>query len=153
MTMKTIVTLLMLSSSIFVKAQSKIVEPVIQKHLVYNYLINPREHPDDARRHVKPPTWELFGNQTHFTALRGIKMKDGRLINLAEDFELYTKTYDLGDVIWPNSRFLSATNISELVSELKQRNLFLFDIWGYVPGSGPGDWHQFQLSRETSRLI
>ena len=153
MKIKAIATLLILSTSILAVAQSKIVEPIIQKHLVYNYLINPREYPDDGRRHVKPPAWDLFGNQTHFTALRGLKMKDGKLVNFARDFDMYTKTYDLGDVIWPNSRFLSATNIPDLVREMKQRNLYLFDIWGYVPGSGPGDWHQFELSKETSRLF
>ena len=30
-------------------------------------------------------------------------------------------------------------------TELKDRDLYLFDIWGYVPGSGPGGyWQQFQ---------
>jgi hypothetical protein len=135
------------------QAQSRIDEPERQKHLVYNYLINPREYPDDARRHVKPPAWDLFGNQTHFTALRSLKMADGKLVDYARDFDMFTKTYDLGDVIWPNSRFLSATNIPDMVHEMKQLNLYLFDIWGYVPGSGPGDWHQFQLSKETSRLF
>jgi hypothetical protein len=124
-----------------------------QNHLVYNYLINPREYPDDARRHVKPPTWEFLGNRTHFTTMRGFQMKDGKLINYAEDFEKYTRTFDLGDMIWPNSRFLSATNIPDMVQELKKRNLFMYQIWGYVPGSGPGDWHQFEFSRETSRLF
>ena len=143
----------MLMGQKLLQAQSRTDEPEKQKHFVYNYLINPREYPDDGRRHVKPPAWDLFGNKTHFTALRDIKMADGKLINFTRDFELYTKTYDLGDVIWPNSRFLSATNIPDMVREMKLRNLYLFDIWGYVPGSGPGDWHQFELSKETSRLF
>jgi len=134
-------------------AQGNTSETTSQKHLVYNFLINPREYPDDVRRHVKPPSWEFFGNQTHFTAMRSLQMKENRLVNFAEDFERYSKTYDLGDVIWPNSRFLSASNIPDMVLEMKQRNLYLFDIWGYVPGSGPGEWHQFQLSKEASRLF
>jgi hypothetical protein len=125
----------------------------VQRHFVYTKLLNPREYPDDARRYVKPPTWQLFGNQTHFTTMRSFQMKDGKLVHYAEDFERYTRTFDLGDVIWPNCRFLAATNIPDMVQEMKRRSLFMYEVWGYVPGSGPGDWHQFTLSKETSDLF
>ena len=118
-------------------------KPVPRK--VYTNLLDPREYPDDARRSVKPPAWSLFGNQTHFTTLRQFQLRDNKLVDFAGDFERYTKTFDLGDVIWPNSRFLTATNIPEMVAEMKRRNLFMYQIWGYVPGSGPGQWHQFEL--------
>jgi hypothetical protein len=120
---------------------------------VYGHLLNPREHPDDARRAVKPPDWSLFGNQTHFTTMRQFQIVDNKLVNYADDFERYTKTFDLGDVIWPNSRFLTATNIPDMVEEMKRRNLFMYQIWGYVPGSGPGQWHQFAFSPETANLF
>ena len=55
--------------------------------------------------------------------------------------------------IWPNCNFLPATNIPDMVQEMKRRNLFMYQIWGYVPGSGPGTWHQFKLSEETSNLF
>jgi hypothetical protein len=126
-------------------------KPVPRK--VYTNLLDPREYPDDARRSVKPPAWSLFGNQTHFTTLRQFQLRDNKLVDFAGDFERYTKTFDLGDVIWPNSRFLTATNIPEMVAEMKRRNLFMYQIWGYVPGSGPGQWHQFELSKETSDLF
>ncbi len=123
-------------------------------HLVETRLLDPRIYPDDGRRPVKPPGWELFGNQTHFTTMRRFQSKDGRLVNFAEDFERYTKTFDLGDVIWPNARFLTASNIPEMVAEMKRRGLFLYQIWGYVPGSGPDvSWPQFRLSPETSALF
>jgi len=125
----------------------------VQPHSVYTKLLNPREYPEDGRRYVKPPTWHLFGNQTHFTTMRGFQMKDGKLVDYAEDFERYTRTFDLGDVIWPNCRFLAATNIPDMVQEMKRRNLFMYEVWGYVPGSGPGDWHQFTLSKEISDLF
>jgi len=35
------------------------------KFKVYGQLLNPREYPDDARRPVKPPDWNLMGGQTH----------------------------------------------------------------------------------------
>ena len=90
-----IIAISLLMGQKLLHGQGNLAEPVKLKHLVYNYLINPREYPDDARRHVKPPSWDLFGNQTHFTALRSLKMVDGKLVNIARDFDLYTKTYDL----------------------------------------------------------
>jgi hypothetical protein len=120
---------------------------------VYGQLLNPREHPDDARRAVRPPDWSVFGDRTHFTTMRQFQITNNKLVNYADDFERYTKTFDLGDVIWPNSRFLTATNIPDMVEEMKRRNLFMYQIWGYVPGSGPGQWHQFKLSPETAGLF
>jgi hypothetical protein len=114
-------------------------------HRVYSHLMNPREHPDDSRRPVRPPDWSLFGGITHFTALRGFDIKDGRIVNFKEEIDKYTRTYDLGDVIWPAYPILFAENLGDLASEIQRRNLFLFDIWGYVPGSGPGGyWQQFK---------
>jgi len=124
------------------------------KFKVYGQLLNPREYPDDPRRSVKPPDWNLMGGQTHFTTLRQFRVRNGQLIGFADDLERFTRTFDLGDVVWPNHAFLSATNIPELVDEMKRRNLFMYQIWGFVPGSGPGgQWQQLGLSPETSRLF
>jgi hypothetical protein len=47
-------------------------------------------------------------------------------------------------VIWPSYETLFAKNLGDLADEIKRRDLYLFDIWGYVPGSGPGGyWQQF----------
>ena len=113
-------------------------------HRVYSHLLAPREHPDYDRRAVKPPTWETFKNRTQFTCLRGFGTKDDRLVGFGEELEKYTRTYALGDVIWPSYEILFAKNVGELADEIKRRDLYLFDIWGYVPGSGPGGyWQQF----------
>lgn len=123
-------------------------------HEVQTELLDPRTYPGDARRWVKPPDWSVFGNETHFTALRYLPMKNRQLEGYSADFERYTKTFDLGDVIWPNCVLLTAANLPDVVAEMRRRNLFLFDIWGYVPGSGPGKaWPQFRLSPETSSLF
>lgn len=114
-------------------------------HRVYSHLMNPRENPDDSRRAVRPPDWSLFGGLTQFTALRGFDIKDGRIINFEHEIEKYTRTYGLGDVIWPSYPILFTSNLGDLADEIRRRNLFLFDIWGYVPGSGPGGyWQQFK---------
>ncbi len=115
-------------------------------HRVYSHLLEPREHPDYDRRAVKPPAWDTFKNQTQFTCLRGFGTKDDQLVGFAEDIEKFTRTHALGDVLWPSYSTLFATNLSDLADEIKRRDLYLFDIWGYVPGSGPGGyWQQFTV--------
>lgn len=112
---------------------------------VYTHLLDPREHPDYTRRYVQPPSWETFGNRTRFTALRGFSVTDNRITGYTEELDRYTRTHALGDIIWPSYPILFADNLDELVDEIARRDLFLFDIWGYVPGSGPGGyWQQFK---------
>jgi hypothetical protein len=121
-------------------------------HRVYGRLLDPREHPDYHRRAVKPPTWETFGNRTQFFSLRGFQVDEakGMIVDYAKEIERYTRQYELGDVIWPSYPILFAKNLGDLADENKRRNLYLFDIWGYVPGSGPGGyWQQFKPSAEA----
>jgi len=111
---------------------------------VYSHLLEPSEHPDYERRAVKPPTWATFKNRTQFTCLRGFGVKDERLVGFADELEKFTRTHELGDVIWPSYEVLFAKNLGDFADEVKRRDLYLFDIWGYVPGSGPGGyWQQF----------
>ena len=111
---------------------------------VYARLLDPREHPDYRRRHVQPPTWDTFGNETQFATLRGFNVQDKKITGFREALDLYTRRHDLGNVIWPSYPILFAENLDELAGEIRKRDLFLFDIWGYVPGSGPGGyWTQF----------
>lgn len=121
---------------------------------VYPHYLNPREHPDDSRRAVKPPSWSLFGNRTQFTSLRSFEVKDGKLVGFVDEIEKNTRTHALGDVVWPSYPVLFASNVGDLVDEIKRRNLFLFDIWGYVPGSGPGGyWQQFKAPPEVLAMF
>ena len=119
-------------------------------HRVYSQLLDPREHPDYERRAVKPPSWETFKNRTQFTCLRGFEVQNEQIVRYAEQIEKFTRTHALGDVIWPSYPILFAKNLGDLAQEIKQRDLYLFDIWGYVPGSGPGGyWQQFQPPAEA----
>ena len=127
-----------------IEEQSAASQNPTKVHRVYSHLLDPREHPDYDRRAVKPPTWETFKNRTQFTCLRGFGRSDNRLVGFAEELEKFTRTYELGDVIWPSYDTLFARNLGDLADEIKRRDLYLFDIWGYVPGSGPGGyWQQF----------
>jgi hypothetical protein len=115
--------------------------PVVR---VYDHLLDPAIHPDYSRRHVQPPTWETFGNRTRFVSLRGFGVEDNRIVGYEQELDTYTVTHRLGDVVWPAYPILFAENLGDLADEIKQRDLFLFDIWGYVPGSGPGGyWKQY----------
>jgi len=121
---------------------------------VYSHLIDPREHPDYDRRAVRPPGWDTFKNRTQFTCLRGFAMEDDRIVGYREEIEKYTRTHELGDVIWPSYPILFARNLADLAQEIKQRDLYLFDIWGYVPGSGPGGyWQQFTPPAEALQRL
>ena len=111
---------------------------------VYSRLLEPAEHPDYDRRAVKPPTWTTFKNRTQFTCLRGFRVEDGQAVGFAEDLEKFTRTHELGDVIWPSYQVLFARNLGNVADEIKRRDLYLFDVCGYVPGSGSGGlWQQF----------
>ena len=112
---------------------------------VYSRLLDPREHPDDDRRAVRPPSWDLFEKQTQFTSLRGFDVQGTQIVNYTNELERYTRTFGLGNVVWPSYPILFASNLLDLAQEVKRRNLYLFDVWGFVPGSGPGGyWQQFK---------
>ena len=120
-------------------------EPAPTPVRVYSHLLAPAEHPDYTRRAVKPPGWGVFDHQTQFTALRGFQVDNGEITDLQKALDLYTVTNDLGRVVWPSYPILFANNLEALADEIKRRNLFLFDVWGFVPGSGPGGyWQQFK---------
>ena len=141
-----VVMLLVINTAQLLSAQNeKPNKNFTNKHCIYDHLLNPREHPDYNRRHVRPPTWDTFGNRIRFTSLRGFSIRDGKIVGYIEEIEKYTRTYELGDVLWPSYSILFSSNLSDLVDEIKRRGIFLFDIWGYVPGSGPGGyWQQFK---------
>jgi hypothetical protein len=87
------------------------------------------------------PTWKTFANQTQFTTLRGFTIENDLLVNWRETLDLYTEQFKLGRVVWPNFTTVYPRNFPELVEEMKRRGLYLFDIWGHVPGSGyEGFW-------------
>lgn len=139
---RVLVAAMALGTAVFGGSAAMADEPV---HRVYVTLENAKEHPDYERRHVQPPNWDTFGGRVHFTALRGFGMKDDNAIGYAEELTKYVDTYGLGDVVWPSYDLIFAKNIGDVADEFKKRNLFLFDIWGYVPGSGPGGyWQQFK---------
>ncbi|MGV8092101.1 MAG: hypothetical protein AB2L24_09590 [Mangrovibacterium sp.] len=126
---------------------------------LYNHIMNPRQYPDDQRRPVHPPDADLLGNRLQFISLRWFDD------NYKSTIDKYTTEYNLGNILWPVYSFLYRSDFKDIIAEIKRRNLFLFDIWGYVPGSGPGTagqknelgsvysdpyfWQQFIVSPST----
>lgn len=122
---------------------------------VFPDRFDPAEHPDRARLHVTPPDWKTFDGKTQFIALRSFPSSDGK----GTDFEATIDRYQnagLGRILWPHAGTIFFQNLDELAEVVKKRNLFLFDFWGYVPGSGPresGGWTQFHADPAQFRLL
>lgn len=96
---------------------------------VYPFYMNPRLHPDESRRSVKPPDRAQFGNRMQFTSIRSIPDDDSWKAAL----DLYVVSNRLGNLVWPNLKVLNNRNLPEVVRGIKERGLWLFDVWGYLP--------------------
>jgi hypothetical protein len=115
---------------------------------IYSRRMDPREHPDYSRYAVQPPHADIFGGKVRFTSLRDFTIKDNTVVNYKETLDDYVVKHDLGDVLWISYPSLLTVNLSDLLDEIKRRDLFLFDVWGFVPGSGPGSfWYQYQIPK------
>lgn len=123
----------------------------------YFHPVKPQNYPLFARRNQRAVTREQLGNKVNFVALRGFDTDaDGNLIHIAETLDAYTREFPLCDVIWPVYPTLFAPNFKELVDEVMKRGLYMFDFWGYVPGSNPeGDsiWGEYTPPEEALRLL
>lgn len=131
---------------------------------VYPYLLDPTLYPDYTRRPTLAPTWATFDDQPQFTALR--HLPDASYTNQG-----------LGRVCWPNisilnergqvrvgrlsprkgaqllrqpQRRIRSQTFTQSLAELKRRGYYLFDIWGYVPGTEP---LQIQVPQKTLQLM
>ena len=74
----------------------------------------PLLNPVQSRHFVKAPS--SLGNATHFCAYRGNGNPD--------ELDAYLAS-GLGDVMWPDFSFFSQPNLSGILHEIKQRNIFV----------------------------
>lgn len=98
----------------------------------------PEEHPLYASTEPKPVTRQTLGYELHSTGARGIAPPT------LEDFHTF---YNFGQVCWPHigicpqrHQFPSEEDYRQALQEferllqgVRERGLYLFDIWGYVP--------------------
>lgn len=103
----------------------------------------PEEHPRYAATRPVPVTRGTMGYSLHFTGARGVSKAV-----LAD----YHDHHDFGDVCWPHIGILpqrrnypdaaryqhALEQLEERVTEVRDRGLYLFDIWGYVPHGEAG---------------
>ena len=101
----------------------------------FPYLLDVEAYPDYDRRQIKVPSWSTFDNTTQMTTLRSFPEKNRKLVNFKKVLDDYTVRFGLGRMIWPVFPTVFAKNFDDLVDEIRKRKLFLFDIWGHVPGS------------------
>jgi hypothetical protein len=123
----------------------------------YPYPVRPEKHPLYTRRQVKAVTSDQLGGKIRFIALRWFERDEtGLIININRTLDLYTKVFQLCDVIWPEYTFLFAPNFKEVVDALAERGLYVFDFWGYVPGSGrtaDNMWAEYQPPEEVYQYL
>ena len=131
-------------SAAFAVASALSADPV----KTYSHPMDPRLHPDDARRLVKPPDAKTFNNRLQFMALRSMSASGYK-----DALDRYVVRDRLGDIIWAHSGMIFNKNVREQAEELKRRGLYLFDLWGFVPGSGPGAWTQFKRPEGVTEMF
>jgi hypothetical protein len=140
-------------------------------------LVEPEQYPEFALRCAPAVTREALGNEIQFATLRMFEdesaaggeapklgdagqrppLSEGsRLAYLEETIEMYTKHFRLGRVLWPVYPTLFARNFEDLARICAREGLFLYDFWGYVPGSAPsGDsiWGEYEIPPAADRLM
>ncbi|MGI6172280.1 MAG: hypothetical protein ACOYI8_00060 [Christensenellales bacterium] len=141
---------------------------------IYPYPVEPEKYEAFARRPNRAVTREALGNRIQFTSLRGfpaeaddaIRVADtgmhpplaegGRLAYLEETIDMYVNHFKLGRVLWPVYPTLFAGNFGELVDICAREGLFLYDFWGFVPGSNPSAesiWGEYAIPESADRIM
>jgi hypothetical protein len=116
---------------------------------IYPYAMDVVRHPDYMRHYVKAPGDSVFGNKVHFISLRNLTGE-----RIKERIDLWVNKLKLGDVLWPAYSMIYDKNLKETVAEIKRQKLFLFDLYGYVPGSGPGGyWQQYVIPDGVTEMF
>ncbi len=122
---------------------------------LYSHRMDPAERPEVERYSVRPPSWEAFDGKTQFITLRAFPSENDVGQKFDETLDRYQNA-ELGRIIWPHASAIFYKNLGELAETIKRRGLYLFDFWGYVPGSGPresGDWTQFRADPAQFKLL
>lgn len=99
---------------------------------IYPHYMDPRRHPDETRRMVKPPDRAQFGNRLQFAAIRHLPGDS----TWRAELDKYVVSNRLGNLVWANLTLLGHKELPEIVAEIRRRGLWLFDVWGYLPSGG-----------------
>ena len=116
---------------------------------IYPYYHRPENHPDFTRRPIRVTTRETLENTIQFMSLRDLPHeKDGTLLEIEEALDLYTRRFDLGKVFWMRSNLVYAPNLRDFLQAAMARDGYVFDLWGFVPGSYKEglDWGEYTVT-------
>lgn len=143
---------------------------------VYLPRVEPEKYPEFTERAAKAVTRSALGNEIQFSSLRGFPTTSSNMQEIGEaadmgarpmlddkymlkdirqTIDMYVNHFKLGRVLWPVYPTLFAGNFSELVDICAEENLFLYDFWGYVPGSKPkeGIWGEYTIPVKTDEYM
>ena len=121
---------------------------------IYPYYHRPEAYPEYAKRPIRATTREILENDIQFMSLRDLPHPgDGTMLEIEEAMDLYTRRYDLGKVFWMRAHLVSAPNMIDFLLAAKARNAYVFDLWGFVPGSYKKglDWGEYTVSDEHAQ--
>lgn len=119
---------------------------------VYNHSVEPERYPAFTRRGTRVVTRGVLDNKIQFSACRFIPVdkETNRMIGIDEKIRLYTEDNQLGNCFWLHRADFLAENFDELVAKLKEKGLYLYGAWGFIPGTDSGN---LIISEETNALL
>ena len=123
---------------------------------IYEHYHDPEKYPEFALRPIRATTRAALENEIQFMSLRDLPHdEDDALHEIEEALDLYTKRFDLGKVFWMRSNIVNAPNLDAFVDAVVRRGGFVFDLWGFVPGSYKKnlDWGEYTVRPEVHRLF
>lgn len=115
---------------------------------VYSHPMNPREHPDDSRRSIKPPDRSVIGDRLRFTSVRSLGGSKWR-----ETVDKHVYKDRVGDVLWPAyAKLNELPHLDEVISYLEEhKDILVFDSAAGWPDHR-GDLETFDRISEKLRL-
>lgn len=124
---------------------------------IYKHLVNPEAYSNYTKRPVKVVTRQQIGNKIQFSSIRMFTIDKAtmRMTNFKNEIDTYTVRHKLGELLWPFCDTLNCENLDELVEEVKKRGLYLYDFWGFVPGSWSKSepWGEYEMKPDAVDIL
>ena len=141
---------------------------------VYPFPVEPEKYSWFDKRPFPVITRKALDNKIQFSSLRGFRseqntpgetadtgarpplVKGQRLVDLEETVDMYVNHFKLGKVLWPVYPTLFAGNFKEVVDICVRDGLYLYDFWGFVPGSKPSRdsiWGEYVIPEEVDAYM
>ena len=123
---------------------------------IYASYHQPQSYPEYTRRLIRATTRDTLENTIQFMSLRALPQNEkGELMEIDEALDLYTKRFDLGKVFWMQCSTIHALNLREFLQAVRKRSGYVFDLWGFVPGSYKKGllWGEYDVTEDKNDLF